>query len=154
MPGCDPNDFQCDFDIAGDFSVEQNIADLSILIRDANLTLLGNEGAIRDLIARRGGTYLLTAESLAEFLESDVLMLVSADDSSIVYSDGEPFPEFVLTATLTGDEIRVNGGFDARAGDGIAIEFDLSVIPVPEPSSVALILLSCWSCGLRDRRHR
>lgn len=148
IPGGEPSPYQLDFGISGSFRVEYDDAEKARLL-DFDLDLSGNEIVQEDALPFS----LVRGDVVADWLEER--MLVRADDAPTgpwtEYAD-ERFTGFRLRDFSNGD-VTLRGGFDSRRADGSGINFDVTAVAIPEPSTFALAFLAVaagsLACGLR-----
>ena len=137
VDNCSPNDFQCDYGLAGLFSLEID-SNGSASITNSNLELTGNETA-----GPGGLTPLTNAAGLQAWLEGLDFFSIPTLPTSAGFQ-AQTFPE---QTTLLFDTPGINGsltgGFDLRGGDGdgISIQASLRQVAVPEPSTATTILV-------------
>lgn len=139
IPGCDPNDFQCDFEITGFFTLEILPTALpTARIVNADLTLFGNESV--------AGPGLTTVESVENWLESQELVLtVSIPEATAFQSTTLPgiADPFIISYDLRGfgNHGRMDGGTNFTPSDGNGVDFRVNLLRIPEPASAFLLLI-------------
>lgn len=136
FPGCDQSDVQCDFGLDGSFSVMVDPDTKIATLLDVDLTLIGNDQVQQETLSP-----FLTAEGVADWLEDR-----SFENSPLpiggpfeIFND-ETHPRLVLTDLLNGT-VTLSGGFNHTASDGVGVNFELTAVVVPEPSSVVLLAI-------------
>ncbi len=132
IAGCSPSDFECLFGIDGSFSVMADAGTDIATLLDVDLTLIGHDEAQQNAL-----TPFVTAEGVADWLEDRSFRDLQVLGPFTLFAD-EEFPDLVLTDLLTGT-VTLSGGFDHRAFDGDGVQFEVTAVVVPEPSSIVLL---------------
>ena len=132
IPGCDPSDFECVFGIDGSLSVMVDADTRIATLLDVDLTLIGN-----DDVQQSAPTQFVTAEGVADWLEDRSFESLITAGPFEIFAD-ETHPNLQLTDFLNGT-ITLSGGFNNTPSDGVSVDFELTAMVVPEPSSVFLL---------------
>jgi hypothetical protein len=139
IPGGMPSEYQLDFGISGTFGVQaiagSPTAPASFRFIDLDLTLTGNEAiqaAPPDLAA-------VTAERVAEWLEARHMVNVPSVPEFSAFRDEDVTG---LMAQDFNDRLTLTGGFDITPVDGTAMLFNVTAVPVPEPTAALAVTLA------------
>ena len=151
IPGCSPSDFECDFGIAGQFSLVFDGPPNTAQFTNLELVLIGNEDIQNDppIVAP------VTADRVEAWLAARVFNQEAVGAPNDFYRDSQ-LPTFALVDLLNGT-VGLSGGYDNRLVDGDGLHFNLLASLVPEPSSLALVCLSAmgvFTVGQRRSRLR
>jgi hypothetical protein len=118
VPGCMPNNYQCDFRVAGILGIDVAMDEMSAQITQPRLNLVGNEqlaAETRDSIS----------QSVADFLSQTELILRERTPTEHIFEH-----TFTLNKTLTvavnDARVEIDGGYDNRPVDGDGMLFDLT----------------------------
>ena len=136
VPGCSPSDFECDFAIAGQFSLIFDGSPDTARFVNLDLVLIGNE----DIQNNPPIVAPVTADRVEAWLAARVFNQEAVGAPIDFYRDSQ-LPTFAVTDFLTGT-IGLVGGYDNRPVDGDGLHFNLLARLVPEPSSLALVGLA------------
>ena len=148
ITGCSPNDYQCDFEMSGHIDFEITSGGELARFTGGKLMATGNEAVFGsmnlDIIAPSSPLLL------AEF------ELISSTENTSIFRDTRfrdvGVNPYTLEVRLNGSDLRLTGGNDHRLVDGDGFRFDLHAFEVPEPSSVAILLVGLI-CRYSFRKH-
>lgn len=145
IPGCSPSDFECDFGITGQFSIEFDAALHTARFIDLDLLLIGNEGIQNNPPILTP----VTADRVEAWLAARVFEQEPVGAPINFYLDSQ-LSNLSLTDFLTGI-VGLTGGYDRRPVDGDGLQFNLQASIIPEPGSLVLIGLAALAAYTRRR---
>jgi hypothetical protein len=152
IPGCQPDDFHCDFLIAGSLDFEIDFIAGRGAFVGADLQLFGNEGT------SEGPTFPVEhADSVEGFLLSvGPIPLESSSGGVLLFRQPIPPPPGVrwdtLEVTIRNNQLRLVGGHDLTPSDGSGNIFNVTAT-VPEPTGLTA-MSCCLALFLAPRRNR
>jgi hypothetical protein len=147
IPGCSPSDFECDFGIAGQFSIEFDDTLHTAQFTDLDLALIGNE----DIQNNPPFLAPITADRVEAWLAARVFEQEPVGAPINFYLDSQ-HPNLSLTDFLTGT-VGLVGGYDHRLVDGDGLQFNLQATIIPEPCSLVLIGLATLGACTSTRMY-
>lgn len=115
IPGCDPNDFQCDFQVSG--TVSLNLRDDFLFFAHSNLDVAGNEAIQKDPPFLEA---LVTSDRIEERLAQTIMSRQGPNSFQSIFRFGNSF-----RAELAENELKLTGGIDLTPSDGLGFDFDL-----------------------------
>lgn len=147
IEGCSPNEFQCNFIVAGSFTVTEDIASQTATFDNVDFTLIGNEEVVADRgVLFIGGTI---PEFVNELLDNSVLDLLPTAGPTTVYQ--RLFSNGTLRLSLLGDIATIAGGSDSTPSDGVAFDYDVTGQMIPEPATTIMLGFGVVSMLVRRR---
>ena len=148
IDGCEPDNFQCDFSVSG--SVRMDTDGRTLTFPTVDFKLNGNE-AIQEnppfLFAP------ITSMGFEDLFTGVELTRVTLEGRENVYQL-EPGLRPRMEVEFVGSEILISGFRDNRPVDGDGHSFSLKAVPVPEPTTILMLLLSAPFISSRLSRGR